>query len=135
VTDQEGGSASCSVSITVAAPPAGPVAPSGNLPPELVLKTTPPVGPTGKITGPAPLQVQFNMCPSTDPDGDLKLFTMDFEPDGILDVQGTTGADCRRGFLYAAGAYRPRLCVVDVTAPGGNTLHAPTCQVLEVQAN
>jgi PKD repeat protein len=126
--------ASCSVGITVSASP-GSQAPSGNQPPNLVLKTTPPVGATGKITGPAPLQVQFNMCPSTDPDGDPKLFTMDFEGDGDLDVQGTTGAQCRRGFLYAAGTYRPHLCVVDLTAPGGNALHTPVCQVLVVQAN
>ncbi|HVQ32060.1 MAG TPA: PKD domain-containing protein, partial [Vicinamibacteria bacterium] len=116
-----GSTAECSTGVTVQAPNTGPVVPAGNQPPEAVFKTSPPeVG--GTISGPAPLDVTFNMCPTVDVDHDLLLFTMDAELDGHLEVRGTTGSDCRRTFTYGAGTTRARVCVTDVDG-GLGALH------------
>jgi hypothetical protein len=125
-----GGSASCSSTITVTAPPAPPLTPATNSPPSAVFKTDPPA-PLGPITGPAPFEVRFNMCPTVDPEGDLLLFTIDFETDGRFEEQGTTGADCRGAGTYAEGTYTATACVTDV-ASDLTPLHAPQCQAYTI---
>lgn len=119
-----GRSASCNTTVNVTAPAA--VVPTGNQPPNAVFKTSP-IANAGKITGPAPLAVQFNMCPTTDPDGDRRRFTMDFTTDGQLEVDGTTGADCRRGTTYPQGHYRARVCVTDLDG-GLAPIHPFQCE-------
>jgi hypothetical protein len=126
-----GSSGQCSASIAVQAPPPGPVGPVGNQPPDAVFKTNPAsVG--GTISGTAPLEVLFNMCPTSDPDHDTLFFTMDFQLDGILDVHGTTGADCRRAFTYPLGTTRARICVSDTD--GGAALHPAQCETYTIDA-
>jgi hypothetical protein len=126
-------SASCTTSVSVSAPP-GSGGPAGNQPANGVFKTTPPDDGAGNIVGPAPLEVRFNMCPSTDPDGDGLRFTMDFQSDGTLDVNGMTGADCRRSFIYPVGTFKARICVTDVDAATGAAHHPAECQVYTVMA-
>ena len=120
-------SARCATTVSVLPPNTGPTPPpSGNLPPVAVFKSTPDaVG--GAITGAAPLAVRFNMCATTDPEKDALFFWMDFEGDGKWEVRGPTGASCRRDTVYAAGTWKPLLCVTDVD-PDGNELHPRQCQ-------
>lgn len=115
-------SALCSTAVQVSAPPPASPSPSPtptpgvNYPPLAVFNTTPPPAPGGLFTGRPPLRIQFNMCPTSDPDGDDLLFTIDFQGDGTDEVRGPTGADCRRTWDYPLGTYYPRLCVTDLTA-------------------
>lgn len=125
-----GASAECSTNVTVQAPPGSPGAPTWNQPPDAVFKTDP-LSTAGTISGTAPLEVRFNMCPTTDPDHDQLLFTMDFQRDGVLDVSGTTGADCRRSFTYPSGTTQARVCVTDVT-DGLAPLHPAQCQIYSI---
>jgi PKD repeat protein len=125
-------SARCATAVTVtSAPTPSPVV---NLPPSPVYKSTPDaVG--GVISGPAPLSVRFNMCASTDPEGDLLYFLYDFEGDGHFDAGGTTGANCRKDHVYAtAGSYKPRLCLHDM-GPDGEALHPDQCRTFTVNAS
>lgn len=82
-----------------------------NSPPTAVFRTTPAASPAdpgdksynpevdGRITGRSPLDVTFNMCPSTDPDpGDALKFTYDFDGDGTVDERGS----CRATHTYEA---------------------------------
>lgn len=74
------------------------VASSANSPPVAVFKTRPQAV-DGVISGPAPLDVWFNMCQSYDPDpGDELKFTYDFDGDGLIDYYG----HCRQKHRYAA---------------------------------
>jgi hypothetical protein len=120
-----GRSASCNASVNVTAP-TGPAAPTGNQAPNAVFKTNP-FANGGNIQGKAPLEVKFNLCTTTDPDLDRLRFTMDFTNDGQLDVDGTTGADCRRGTTYQQGTYRARICVTDLDS-GFVPIHPPQCE-------
>jgi hypothetical protein len=117
-------SARCSTTVTVSAPPA-----PANRPPDPVFKTTPDAGGSNqdRINGTAPLGVRFNLCPTTDPDGDLLWFSMDFDGDRKFDSEGTTGAYCRRDWTYAAGTWRPRVCVHDMAA-SYEALHEDQCK-------
>jgi hypothetical protein len=122
-------SARCSTTVTVnAAPP-----PSANRPPDPVFKTTPDAGGSNqdRISGTAPLGVRFNLCATTDPDGDLLWFSMDFDGDRKFDSEGTTGAYCRRDWTYAAGTWRPRVCVHDMAA-SYEALHEDQCKFYTV---
>jgi PKD repeat protein len=123
-------SARCSTTVT-AMPNTGPSPPpSGNQPPHPVFKSTPDaVGST--ISGTAPLSVRFNMCATSDLDGDMLWFIMDFDGDGIPDSEGTTGAKCRRDTVYAAGTWKARNCVHDMDAHGA-ALHADQCRTYSV---
>lgn len=125
--------ATCTTGVT-ATPVSTPV-PSGNLPPNAAFKTDPDAVAGGRIDGTAPFEVRFNMCPTVDPERDPMLFTMDFQGDGLLEVSGSTGGDCRRSFVYGPGAYRPRVCVTDLTGPGGAPRHSAQCQVYDVRVN
>jgi PKD domain len=128
-------STSCTANVNVSAPPAPPPPPvTANQPPDAVFRTTPKPGRNGRISGPAPFEVQFNMCRTFDPDHDPLRFTMDFDGDGIDDVSGSTGGDCRRSFEYGPGVYAARLCVTDLVGPGAQERHPPQCEVFIVEA-
>jgi PKD repeat protein len=127
-------SARCAVAIVVAAPVIVTVpVPIVNTPPVAFFQTTPAAGPGDQIAGRAPLSVRFNMCGSSDADRDPLRWTMDFQGDGTLEVDGTTGADCRRDTVYATGTYRPRICVTDL-GEDRQPLHPFQCKVYTVTA-
>jgi hypothetical protein len=79
----------------------------------------------------APLSVRFNMCLSADPDGDQIYFTMDFDGDGDIDQGGTTGGNCRRDHVYAAGTWTADNCLRDIDAKG-KALHDDQCKSYSV---
>lgn len=123
-------SARCAATVAVAAAPAPP--PAGNRPPVAVFKTTPePVG--SKISGTAPLSVRFNLCASSDPDGDALYFLMDFDGDGKFDSGGTTGASCRQDHTYPVGTWVPEVCLHDM-GPDRVALHDDQCETYVVVA-
>jgi hypothetical protein len=104
-----------------------------NQPPKAVFKTTPAaVG--SKITGTAPLSVTFNMCASSDPEDDELFFEMDFDGDEKFDFKGITGFHCRAEHVYAAGTWRPLICVYDRDKKR-NALHEDSCQRYTVVAS
>lgn len=122
-------SARCSAAVAVSGSAAPP---SGNQPPTGVFKTTPAaVGST--ITGPAPLTVSFNMCASSDPEGDELYFLMDFDGDERYDFGGITGFHCRADRVYAAGTWKPELCLYDRDA-NRRALHDDICKGYTVVA-
>jgi PKD repeat protein len=124
-------SARCSAVVTVT-PGNAPTPPPGNQPPNAVFKSAPhEAGRPPTISGTAPLVVQFNMCATTDPEKDVRWYTMDFDGDGEDDVAGTTGAHCRRGHGYTAGTWKARNCVHDVDA-NGRALHEDQCHTYTV---
>ncbi len=126
-------SARCSTAVTVMPKNTGPTPPpGGNQPPHAVFKSTPDaVGHGSTISGTAPLSVRFNMCATSDPEADRLWFTMDFDGDGIDDSAGTTGAKCRKDFVYAAGTWKARNCVHDMDAHG-EALHDNQCHTYSV---
>jgi hypothetical protein len=119
-------SASCSTTVTASTLP--PV----NQPPQPVFQTTPRTD-DATIRGTAPLTVKFSMCLTSDPEGDPLLFTMDFLGDGRVDIQGTTGAFCRRSYTYPAGDVYPEVCVTDL-GPDARPRHPFQCQTYRVTA-
>jgi hypothetical protein len=124
-------SARCSAAVTVQ--PGSSPSPSTNQPPQAVFKSDPnAVGAT--ISGTAPLGVRFNMCLSSDPDGDDIYFTMDFDGDGKIDQGGTTGGSCRRDHVYSAGTWTAYNCLRDVDAKG-RALHEDQCKTYSVVAS
>jgi PKD repeat protein len=123
-------SAGCSTAVAVG--PGTSPSPSANQPPKAVFKTNP-IANHGTITGTAPLSVRFNMCLSSDPDGDTLYFTMDFNGDGDIDQGGTTGGNCRRDHVYTAGTWTAYNCVRDIDA-NYNALHEDQCATYTVEA-
>ncbi len=123
-------SASCATAVAVG-PGTGPT-PGTNQPPTPVFKTNP-LANHGTITGTAPLSVRFNMCPTSDAEGDTLYFTMDFNGDGQVDQGGTTGANCRRDHVYTAGTWTARICVRDIDA-SRKALHEDQCRTYTVVA-
>jgi hypothetical protein len=112
---------------------AGTLPSDGNLPPLVTFRTTPrAVG--GGITGTAPLDVRFNMCPTADPEGDKLYFTMDLDGDGKLDVRGSTGASCRETWRYAAGTWFAEICATDLD-PDNERLHPFQCEGYTIVAS
>jgi PKD repeat protein len=127
-------SARCSTTVTVSPGGSATPPPGSNQAPHAVFKTTPDaVGNTNTISGTAPLAVRFNLCATTDPEGDLLWFLMDFDGDGAWDSVGTTGAKCRRDAVYTAGTYDARVCVHDIDKDG-QPLHAAECKRFTVVA-
>jgi hypothetical protein len=124
-------SAACSTAVAVG--PGGSPTPGANQPPHAVFKTDP-LANHGTITGTAPLSVRFNMCPSSDPDGDKLYFTMDFNGDGKVDQGGTTGGNCRRDHVYTAGTWTAYNCVRDIDA-NYKALHEDQCATYKIVAN
>jgi hypothetical protein len=122
-------SARCSAVVTVS----GGVTPTpgANQPPSPIFKSTPDASASGKISGAAPFSVRWNMCATSDPDGDILWFQYDFDGDGKFDREGTTGAYCRTDTTYTAGTWNTKLCVHDVTA-SYEQLHANQCRVYTV---
>jgi len=139
----QGQSASCSTAVNVSGPTSNPTptpgipspspSPSGgNQPPNAVFRTNPKPGAGNVFSGKAPLDIEFSMCASTDVDVDVLLWTMDFEGDGKTEVHGSTGGSCRRSNSYAAGTYRPEICVTDLDS-FGNIRHDFQCRRYTVQ--
>jgi hypothetical protein len=127
-------SALCTTAVSVGAPPPSPSPPPAeNQPPVPVFKTTPAAGPGNLIAGPAPFDVRFNLCDSSDPEQDVLYFSMDFQGDGAFDTGGTTGAQCRRTFSYPVGSYQPRICVTDL-GPDHVPAHPYQCARYTVRA-
>jgi PKD repeat protein len=121
-------SARCSTTISVTTPPDPR---SANRPPDGVFRTSPEAN-GGFIVGTAPLSVGFDLCLTSDPEGDELFFEMDFEGDGKSDFKGITGFHCRATHTYAtAGTYRPLMCVYD-RDKDRNALHDSVCQVYTV---
>jgi PKD repeat protein len=107
-------SARCSAVVTVAAPqPTPSPTPVVNRPPEAVFHTNP-ADSGSTISGKAPLTVEFNLCRTSDPDGDPLRFEMDLDGNGTFEYQGSTGADCRHGATYGAGTHPATMCVTDI---------------------
>jgi hypothetical protein len=109
----------CSLTVRVDPPPSpapSPTPVSGpNQPPSVVFRTTPAAGPGDTFLGDRSLTIQFNLCQSSDPDGDRLNFRMDLDGDGSFEVDGPTGADCRRSRVYPRGTVAaPRLCATDL---------------------
>lgn len=98
-------------------PPSG--GPTGNQPPVPEFKVTP-----FPATGPAPLDVNFNLCPTADPDGDKIIFFFDYG-------DGTTaqGPPCRQQNTYHRGRYTANMCVWD-----SRPEHALQCVAFVVDA-
>ena len=122
-------SARCSAAVVVSgsSPQTG-----GNKEPNGVFKTTPTaVG--GTISGKAPLAVSFNMCASSDPEGDELYFLMDFDGDGKFEFGGITGFHCRADRVYALGTWKPTMCLYDRDA-NRQALHSDLCQKYTVVA-
>jgi hypothetical protein len=110
-------SALCSALVEVSAPQPTPPPAAENRPPLFVYDVDPdPNYPGGWFTTSSPLQVRFNLCRSSDPDGDRLLFRMDLDGDGVYEVEGPTGAECRRTRDFGYGVYRPKVCVTDMTS-------------------
>lgn len=130
----DGQATSCNVGINVSAAPKPPGV-TGNQPPNAVFKTDPVAGANGRIEGTTPLEVHFNMCPTSDAERDPLLFTFDFDGDGKVDTAGSTGANCRQAVLFYNGTFRARACVTDLTALGGDPIHPAQCQTYDVRAN
>jgi PKD repeat protein len=118
------------VTVTVGVTPSPPA--SGNQMPDAVFKSTPDAV-KGVITGTAPFSVRFNMCATTDFEGDTIYFRMDFDGDGHWEVNGTTGAACRRDHTYAMGTYDTVNCLADV-GPSLQPLHPDQCHHYTVVA-
>ena len=124
-------SARCAVAVTVGGPSPTPT-PGGNQPPHPTFKTTPPAR-NDTVTGKAPFSVNLNMCLTSDPEDDWLFFSMDFDGDGKWDNRGPFGGNCRKDHVYAAGTYKPLLCVHDIDrnrAP----LHEDQCHTFTVVA-
>jgi hypothetical protein len=80
---------------------------SANEPPAVVFKTRPPAV-DGTISGRGPLDVTFNMCPTSDSDsGDQLKFTYDFDGDGSIDYYG----HCRQTHRYPVSSHCPEATV------------------------
>jgi hypothetical protein len=92
---------------------------AGNQPPVPAFKITP-----RSATGPAPLVVNFNLCPTADPDHDKIVFFFDFG-------DGTTaqGPPCRQQNTYKKGRYTANMCVWDSLPE-----HPLQCEVFVVDA-
>ena len=136
-----GESAACSTAVNVTGPalptpgpgvPSPSPSPTGNQPPTAVFKTTPLPGPGDVFTGKAPFAIEFSMCASQDVDIDVLLWTMDFDGNGKPDIQGSTGAFCRRSHTYEAGTAKPEICVTDIDA-AGKIRHDFQCKRYTVQ--
>jgi hypothetical protein len=98
-----------------------------NQAPDAIFRTTPAANSAGEITGARSLSVEINMCRTADPERDPLQFTIDFEGDGVVEVNGRTGGDCRRTRVYGPGTYRPRACVTDLNEGLGPN-HAFQCR-------
>jgi hypothetical protein len=132
-------SALCTTPVRVDAPPPPPTpTPSGpNQAPIAVFDTNPDSDASGRFTGSTALTltISFNMCRSSDPEGDPLFFRMDLDGDGRFEEEGTSGADCRHTHDYdVAGTYVPRVCMTDLNPSSRAPAHPFQCHdyVVEV---
>lgn len=116
-------SALCSTAVQVTAPPAPsptPTPAAANREPDISFRTTPEPTVGYNFVAGSNLTIQFNMCQSSDPDGDRLNFRMDLDGDHVFEVDGPTGADCRRSYTYSQTgpvsptSYDPRICATDL---------------------
>jgi hypothetical protein len=102
-----------------------------NTPPDAIFRTTPDPDGRGRIAGYSPLEVTFNMCPSTDPDeGDELKFTYDWEGDGEVDFFG----HCRATHVYTNADPSPICSDTTVCVSDRQPDHA-TCRTYKVCTN
>jgi hypothetical protein len=126
-------SARCATTLEVGpGPEAAGVEGNGNLPPVPVYKTTPRAD-GNRITGTAPLEVRFNNCWTSDPEGDTLYRTMDLNNDGKLEEVGTTGGSCRGRWTYTVGTWTAKLCITDLDDEGAR-LHPMECRFYTIVA-
>jgi hypothetical protein len=134
-------SAVCTAPVRVAAPPEPsptPTPPAGNREPEIHFRTTPEPSVGRNFTASSDLTIEFNMCTSSDPDGDDLNFRMDLDGDGAFEVDGPTGADCRRRRTYSQTglvsptSYDPVLCATDLL-PSRARAHPYSCRTYNVK--
>lgn len=116
---------------------------------DAIFKSSPEPGPDGVIRGTSPFTVSFNMCGSSDPEGDELFFTYDWNGDGRDDESGTSGSYCRRDHTFqnvetpaavsanASSAtdirFDVRYCVVDRDRNTGAELHPRNCKSVVVE--
>jgi PKD repeat protein len=126
-------SALCSATVRVDAAPAPTPSPTPapgavNQAPSAVFNTNPDPDSSDVFVGVPTLTIAFNMCRSTDPDGDPLNFRMDLDGDGVFEVDGPTGADCRRSHDYDRfGIFVARVCVTDLL-PSRSPAHPYQCR-------
>lgn len=124
-------SALCSAAVRVDAPAAPsplPTPAAANRAPTAVFNTNPDPDSSDVFRGAPTLTITFNMCRSSDPEGDPLNFRMDLDGNGVFEVDGPTGADCRRSYSYDRfGIYVPRVCVTDLL-PSRSPAHPYQCR-------
>jgi hypothetical protein len=99
------------------APTPAPTPPpsASNHAPTAVFNTTPDPDASDVFRGVPTFTIAFNMCRTTDPENDPLNFRMDLDGDGDFEVDGPTGADCRRAHSYGEfGVFVARVCVTDL---------------------
>jgi hypothetical protein len=74
--------------------------------------------------GPAPLVVNFNLCPTADPDRDRIVFFFDFG-----DGETAAGPPCRQQHTYHRGRFTASMCAWD-----SRPEHSPSCVAFPVDA-
>jgi hypothetical protein len=126
-------SALCSTPVRVEAAPAPTPAPTpppstANHAPTAVFNTTPDPDASDVFYGVPTFTITFNLCRTTDPENDPLNFRMDLDGDGVFEVDGPTGADCRRTHSYGEfGVFVPRVCVTDLL-PSLSPAHSYQCR-------
>jgi PKD domain len=125
-------SALCSAVVRVDAAPAPTAVPTPtprttNSPVIPVFNTNPDPEAGDVFRGRPSLKITFNVCMTSDPDGDDINFRMDLDGDGVFEVDGPTGSDCRRTHTYTKlGVFVPRVCVTDLL-PNLSLAHPYQC--------
>ena len=134
-------SALCTALVQVAASPAPASTPTPapvNREPVIHFRTTPEPNTGRNFTSAVGLAIEFNMCTSSDPDGDPLNFRMDLDGDGVFEVDGPTGADCRRTGRYSQTgpvsptSYDPTICAPDLL-PSRSRAHPYSCRTYNVK--
>lgn len=127
-----------SPSPAASASPSPVPSPAANRQPEVHFQTTPAPSVGRNFTSTGPLTIQFNMCTSSDPDGDPLNFRMDLDGDGVFEVNGPTGADCRRSHRYeqsgpvSPSSFDPTICATDLL-PSRTPAHPYQCRSYNVK--
>jgi hypothetical protein len=132
-------STTCATSVQATAPPAPSPSPTpvANREPSVSFRTDPVPTAGRTFDSNEPLTIEFNMCQSSDPDGDPLNFRMDLDGDGVFEVDGPTGADCRRTHRYeqsgpaSPSVFNPTICATDTL--NGARLHPYQCRTWEVK--
>lgn len=111
------GLAALAVTCSDSSSPTTPRRTPASLPPAVLITPPPPQPPPGPVfhirpdpaTGPAPLLVNFNLCPAAGPVTDPAVFDFEFGDGEVL-----PGPPCRREHLYTRrGAFTAHMCITD----------------------